>query len=100
MIVVTTSILALPLIVLLWVLEGYVLLVCVRLVFARLTNLSWAARICDRLKPFTDPLPEAVRRLLSRRFRRPVASWLPWLVAIGGALLMEQLVVLAVVKAF
>jgi len=85
--------------VLVWAIDIYVFLACIRLVLPKLTRAAWAARFVDGLKPFTDPLPEAVERYLGKRSAGPVPSWLPWLIVIGIALLLEQVIVLTVARA-
>ena len=59
----TTNILAVPLVLTIWALDMYLFLL---MVYGVLTKVSGerASQLLLCLKPFTDPLPQAVRRWL------------------------------------
>jgi hypothetical protein len=81
MIIYTTNILAVPFMLLLWALDLYLFLLAIRLIVARLPR-AWAQRALPVLQTFTDAVPQAVDRRLTKWRGRRVETWLPWV--LGG----------------
>ena len=92
-----TPILLIPMYVMIWALDFYLSLACVRLGLSW-CHAEWAKRTCTGLKPLTDPIPNAIERHLSTRRSKAVPAWLPWLVAMGGILVARHLIVSLVSK--
>ncbi len=93
MIIYTTNILALPLILLVWAIDLYLLLAGIRLLLSRIRS-SRTHSFCLVIRRFTDPLPCAVRQWLSTRQTKPVPNWLPWLIVGAGAVLIRHILIL------
>jgi uncharacterized protein YggT (Ycf19 family) len=92
MIIHTTNILAAPLVMLIWAIDVYLFLVCIRLLLGRIDTAS-AAKVCHGLRSITDPLPMAVQRAVAQRRGRPVPSWAAWLIVILATVTCRCLIV-------
>jgi len=92
MVVHTTNILILPLMLLAWLIDVYLLLAGVRLVLGRMKG-TGPAHACEWLQQVTDPVPAVVCHWLEQRCARPAPPWLPWLVVLIGGLLARHLAV-------
>ncbi len=93
----TTNILAVPLVLTIWALDMYLFLLMVYSVLTRLSGeRASQLRIC--LRPFTEPLPQAVRRWLGQHTTKPVRRWVPWAVVICGGLIVRHVLVLLIVS--
>lgn len=90
--IITTNILALPVVLLLWSLDAFVMLASIRLLLGQLAA-DWAARASSGLAPLTDWAPDNLQRLLEGKFRFPVRSWVAWAVVIGVALVLRHVLV-------
>ena len=99
MIVYSTHILAAPVVLVIWALDMYIFLSSARFVLRRLSA-GWARRICTGLKPFTDPVPNAIERYFLKNRSKPVPAWLPWLVAMCAILVARHLLVSMVFRTF
>ena len=88
----TTNILALPLIIIVWVVDTYLLLLLARAILRRLSS-ACAAKLYASLKPFTDPPLQIVKQWLTRRSKKPVPHWLPWAIVMFGGLILRHLIV-------
>ena len=93
----TTNILALPLVLTIWSLDMYLLLLMVYGVLTKLSS-ERASQLCICLRPFTEPLPRAVKRWLGHRTARSSKQWLPWAIVVFGGLILRHLLVLIVVS--
>ena len=93
----TTSILALPIVILVWVLDTYLLMTAARHLLRRLSD-KRAVRACRCLRQFTDPPAEAVRHWLRSRRDRAVPSWLPWLFVIAAVVVLRHVLVMIIVS--
>lgn len=60
---ITTSIIVLPLVIFLWILEAFILVACVRETFGCLAT-DWAARAARSLAPILDWAPDYLNHLL------------------------------------
>ena len=88
-------ILALPVLLLIWSIDLWLLLASVRLI------LGWipaAGRACQALSRLTDPVPQVVHGWLSRRGHKPVPTWLLWLIVLLAALVVRHLLVWSVIS--
>ena len=94
----TTNILAVPVILLIWSLDLYLLLVAARLVAGRISGQK-AVQLCSCLQLFTDGPPHRVERWIAGRTERPIPSWLPWLVVVFVAMFVRQLLAWVIVAA-
>lgn len=88
-----TNLLDLPFLILTWLVETYLFLVAARLVIAAVPS-ARQSQFYHQLKLLTDPLPNAVRRVLSKWTKAIVPSWLPWLTVILWACVVRQLLVM------
>ena len=93
MIIHTTNIIALPMILLIWAIDIYLLLAGIRLI---LRHIPAASGVCQGIAKFTDPVPDAIGRWLTSRRHKPVPTWLPWLLICIAAVLIRQLLILMV----
>ena len=93
----TTNILALPLVLIVWALDIYLLLVMVYVVAGKLSG-ERASRVRQCLEQFARPMPQAVRRWLERRTAKPVKQWVPWVVVALVGLVIRHLLALLIVS--
>jgi len=92
----TTSILALPVVILIWVLDTYLLMAAARHLLRRFSG-NRAVRACRCLRQFTDPPAEAFRHWLQSRGDRAVPSWLPWLFVIAAVMVLRHVLIMIIV---
>ena len=92
-----TSILTLPLLIIIWCIDAYLILTSLRLLLAHFHS-ARANRWRSSLQPFTDPLPRALENFLSFKRDKPLPQWLPWLLAITGSLILRHLLLLIVLQ--
>ena len=97
MIIITHSLLAFPLLLVIWALDTFLLVVFLRLLLARLKG-PGPARYSSLLTPLTDPPCAAVQRWLAAHLRQPIPVWLPWAVLVGGLLTIQQILVRVVIS--
>jgi len=97
MIIYTTNILALPLMVLIWTMDMFLVLSAIRLVLGHLSN-ARARGARAGLQRITDSVPEAISGWLSRRRQKPVPPWLPWLIVFIAAFLVQHLLIWTVIS--
>ena len=98
MVVHTTNILALPLLLVVWAIDAYLFLACIRL-GCSLFKGSGAGRLRTTLQPVTDPLPEAISRWLAWHLKKPLPLWLSWLLVFLLGMVLRQLILLAALAA-
>ena len=91
----TTNILAVPLVLALWAMDMYLLLLMVYSVLTRFSG-ERASQLCICLRPFTEPLPQAVRRWLGQHTSTPVKQWVPWAIVVFGCLIVRHVLVLLI----
>jgi len=96
MIIYTTSILVLPIVILIWVLDTYLLLVAARHLLRCLSG-DRAVRACSCLQQYTDPPADAVHHWLRSRRVRAVPSWLPWLLVITAVVVLRHLLAMTII---
>jgi len=85
----TTNILALPMVLILWVLVAYADLLVLRLILHPIGR-PWARRVVAGLEPITDPLVLAVGRRLSVYRKQPLPSWLAWVATMISVLVIRS----------
>jgi len=90
--VVITSIFNLPLLILVWLIEGYIFLVVVRLILAHVPS-SRQSNLYQPIKTLTDLFPNLISRHLAKVSRTPVPSWLPWVVTVLLLCLARQILI-------
>ncbi len=95
--IVTTNILAFPLVVLIWLVDTYVCLLGARMCLQH-SSADWARRVTLLLREATDPVMKGVHRRLSTWRGRTVPSWVTWLSVILGALLLRHLLILLLLR--
>lgn len=90
--IITTNILALPFVLLLYFLDAFITLASARLILGQLAA-DWAGRAATGLIPLVDWAPELLRRLIVNWFKRPLPSWAGWVIVIGAALVLRHILV-------
>lgn len=90
--IITTNILALPLVLLLWSLDAFIMLASARLVLGQLAA-DWAGRLSRSLAPLTDWAPDHLRRIGAHWFKRSIPSWAGWVIVIGAAMILRNVLV-------
>jgi len=90
MIVTTTNIFLAPVAVVIWALDVYLFLAALRLILP-LFSAPWVKRVCRRLKTLVDPVPNAIRRWLENNKDDPGPAWLPWVITLGGGIVLKHL---------
>ena len=93
----TTNILAAPLVLTIWALDMYLFLLMVYSVLTRLSG-ERATQLRTCLGPFTETLPQAVRRWLGRHTSKAVKQWVPWAIVIFAGLIVRRLLVMVIVS--
>jgi hypothetical protein len=86
----TTNLLNIPLLVLLWLVDGFLLLSALRLLL-RGRREPKAVAVRSTLSHVTDPIPRAVHGWLSSRRTRPTPFWLSWLLVVSAAVIVRYL---------
>jgi len=97
MIIRTTNILAGPLVLLIWVIDVYLFLACIRLILSRLPS-TQNSRFCHGIKLFTDAIPEITCNYLLKYRRKPVPAWMPWAVVIVAGVVARHLLIWIIVS--
>ena len=90
MIVYTVSMFMLPLAFLAWAIDVYLFLAALRLILP-LFSAPWVKRVCRPLKNLVDPVPNAIRRWLENHKDDPGPAWLPWIITLGGGIVLKHL---------
>jgi hypothetical protein len=88
MIIFSNNLAHLPVFILLWVINGYLLLVAARFLIA---NTIKACPLDQALRQLTDPLPVAAERWIGRVTRKRPQRWAIWLMVVGALLLVQHL---------
>jgi uncharacterized protein YggT (Ycf19 family) len=89
--ILTTNILALPLVLLLWAIDVYVFLLSARLVLQHI-RAPWTGRANIHLAAFTDPILLPVRRLFARNWPL-LRDWVSIAVVLLVLLISRQLLI-------
>lgn len=87
-----TNIFLVPLVLAVWVLDLYMILAATRWILTRIRT-EPASRLCSSLQPFTDALPQAIRKRLEAWLGRRIRNWLVWLVVIVAAMILRNIMV-------
>lgn len=90
--IITTNILALPLVFLLWGVDAYITLSSARLILSQLAT-DWAGQAARGLAQLTDWAPDNLRRIGGNWFQRPIPPWAGWVSVIGVALILRNVLV-------
>jgi len=98
MIIHRLNLFAAPLLLLVWAIDAYLFLACVRLGCSLFKGAS-VARLGAALQPVTDPLPQAIARWLSGHLKRPVRGWVGWLLVFLLGTVLRQLLLQAALAA-
>jgi hypothetical protein len=97
MIIITHSLLAFPLLLVIWALDTFLLVAFLRLLLAQLKG-PRPARYSSLLAPLVDPPCAAVQRLLATRLKHPIPVWLPWTVLVAGLVTIHQILARIVIS--
>ena len=90
--IITTSILALPIL----AIDLYLLLAGVRLITSRIPVTAGAS---SSLAGLTDAFPNLIGSWLTRKRRKSIPRWLPWLIVAVAAMIIRQLLFLMILRA-
>jgi len=90
--VVITSVFNLPLLILVWLIEGYIFLAVVRMILDHVPC-SRQSNLEQPVKTLTDLFPELISRHLAKVRMQPVKSWLPWVVTVILLCLARQILI-------
>jgi len=88
----TTNILALPLVLIVWVVDAYLLCLLAYGITRKLSG-ERAGQLGICLEQFVEPVPQAVGRWLERHAAKPVKQWVPWAAVIALGLAVRHLIV-------
>jgi hypothetical protein len=91
MVLITNHIAALPIALLLWGLDGYLLLIIARL-FLAVIRTGWSRRCTESLAVIADWPVKLVRRGLAVMSRRPTPIWLARALVVLAIVLLRQVV--------
>ena len=94
-----TSILAGPLVIIIWVIDIYLILAAIRLILGRLSS-TQNSRLCQTLKIFTDPIPEALANHISERKSDSPPYWQPWAIVMVIGIVTRYLLLWLIVSHF
>lgn len=96
MIIHSLNILVFPALLVVWILDIYVLTIGIRLILSRIPA---AGGVCQGLRRFTDPIPDAIGSWLTAKFHKPVRAWIPWVLVGLASLLIRHMLILIVFSA-
>lgn len=82
MIIHTTSVIAGPLVLVVWLIDIYLLLISIRLLTSKLKGICFS-RICQNLKPVTDPIPQIIHHKIVGFRHRQVPELISWLIVVS-----------------
>lgn len=80
----------LPVLLLMWGLDMWLLLAALRLILSYLPG-QGAKQVIDHIKPIIDPFPQTINRWLLNHRSQPISPWTPWLLAMGSAFVVRYL---------
>ncbi|MCH8823223.1 MAG: hypothetical protein IH984_06905 [Planctomycetes bacterium] len=92
MIVITNSILNLPLILAIWAIDAYIFVMSLRFFLGQIKSIR-TGNFYVNLQQFTDPFPQAVGQWLSQHREIPTPTWIGWLIVLLGLLIARYLLV-------
>ena len=99
MILYSTSILALPCMLVVWAIDSYLFLVLLRGVGGRFLHVTPGRSWCSGLSALADPLPGWVMQWLARRNRKTVPPWAGSAVVVCGLLIVRSVLMSLVLAA-
>ena len=97
MTIITTNILAGPLVILVWVIDIYLFLVSIRFILTRLPK-TQNGQFCQGIKLFTDPLIETVKNFLQKYIHESPPTWMVWLIVILTGIVGRHLLIWIIVS--
>ena len=77
-----------PFIILIWLIDGYLLLAGLRLVLGYIPSTA-QSRFCAGLQLFTDPIPKALARFIESIKGRPVSQSISWFITLGIGVMLR-----------
>lgn len=84
----------LPLLIVIWLIEAYLLFASARLIVARIPS-ARQTHFYQNLKLLVDFVPEALRRKLAKWKDKSIPLWLAWFIVIlSGFILRQALIVI------
>ena len=87
---VSVSLLTLPILVLVWVIEAYIFLSAARFVIS-MSPKARQSHLYGQLKLLTDPLPIRIGQYCAKWKKASLPSWLSWLIVISGGCVARQI---------
>ncbi len=94
MIIHMDNFLAMPALLIAWIIDAYFLLAAVRFICGRFSNMG-SAVVLRRMDAFLDAPPSAASRFLSRHSKRRLPAWVPWALVLAVAIACRCLVIRA-----
>ena len=91
----TTSLLAVPLVLAVWVLDVYLTLLLLRGILHHVASRR-ASELSSLLMRFTDPPNRIIKRWLGRFSAKAINPWLPWLAVVLTGLIVRHLLVVLI----
>ena len=88
--IIQTSILALPLVLLLSAVDAYLFILGVRLIAGRIDA---TGRFTQCLRQLTDGIPQYIDRSIASRRNKPNPRWLSWIVVIMAGMVVRHFLV-------
>ena len=89
-----TNLFNLPLLITIWLIEGYLLFASARLILARIPSAK-QTYFLQNLKLLVDFVPEALRHKLAKWKDKSISLWLAWFIVIlSGFVLRQALIVI------
>jgi len=90
-----TNPLALPLLILIWSLDAWLWLVAIRLIIDKVPS-NKLVHIRQGLRQFTDPLLNVTGEWMSYLAKRPIPTWLMWILTILMAMIFRHVLLVMV----
>ena len=78
----TISVIAGPLVLVVWLIDIYLLLISIRLLASQLKGVCFDG-LCQNLKPITDPIPKALHQKIGVLKHKQVPEWISWLIVLS-----------------
>ena len=87
------NILILPLLLVAWTIDAYLLLATARLILGRL-SVTRESRLCQAMQELVDPVPQYVERRLPTRLHKSRPQLASWILVVIGAVIVRHIVLM------
>jgi len=94
--IVTTNIFCLPLLLVVWLIDGYLLLLLIRWILGKIPQTS-ESQLCPQLGLLTDFLPQWLGQKLQRIHHKKLAATTVWVVLIVLLVLIKHILIAVVI---